>query len=371
MKQRIKYLLILTAALFLLASCSYVFDGGVTGTVKDAESDSGIEGVNVYLYLSESDRDSDYSDATAGNNPSRYSRQTSTGTGGTFSVDKILWKTSSSSYGKTADETNIYLLMYKSEYGVNGWFKNTSTITIASDSANSSVYSESFTKTKDSKTVTLTITDVAGSTSVGNYDVTLTVTGDYASQCTVVKNSTLSYDITYPKNVDTGDITLSIKYVSDDSPSIWKACYNNDTDYGYQFISDSTVTESLASSIELYVKTTRFSWPTVTGVYKASGETQSGTNNVNVYLYNGNELLASDTTSSTYSTDGTETSRGNFTLTPGSTDYWYSTDYTGKYASYPTDADLKVTIDSTETPIALTGIDSSVTTISAGTISGT
>ena len=125
MKQ-FKHIMTFLLTAVLLTSCSSVFNGGFTGTIKedkgglDDSSNTGISGATVYIYTDEGARNADYAAATAQASvkPSRYTASTVTNDNGQFSVSKILWQTNSPAFGKTADRISLYLIIYKAGFGV-------------------------------------------------------------------------------------------------------------------------------------------------------------------------------------------------------------------------------------------------------------
>ena len=70
MKQ-FKQIMTVMLVLLLLTSCSSVFSGGFTGTIRedkggsDDSNNTGIEGATVYIYTDEGARNADYDAATA------------------------------------------------------------------------------------------------------------------------------------------------------------------------------------------------------------------------------------------------------------------------------------------------------------------
>ena len=118
--------LLFTAALMLavlLASCSVVFEAGISGTVEtpSGTGKTAVAGVNVFAYTDKSSRDSDYDLFRAGTitrprEDSGYVATTSTNANGEFTVNKIVWETKRSDFGKTADVNKLYLIFYHEDY---------------------------------------------------------------------------------------------------------------------------------------------------------------------------------------------------------------------------------------------------------------
>ena len=151
----IKSITISMLILLAITSCSSVFSGGFTGKIMedkgglDDSANTPLAGATVFIYTDEGTRNSDYDRAISnGTKPSNATATTTTNDNGQFSVSKIIWKTNNPSFGKTADKINLYLIIYKSGFGVNGFNKNSNAISITSDSTNESTYTESFKRTE-------------------------------------------------------------------------------------------------------------------------------------------------------------------------------------------------------------------------------
>jgi hypothetical protein len=107
---------IISALVLLLASCSSVFTSTITGTVEemDGTSEVSVEGVDVYAYLSQSERDSAVS---AGTQPTTTVRifHAITDANGDYSMP-VEWSTTSPTFGKTADRIPVYLAFYHKDF---------------------------------------------------------------------------------------------------------------------------------------------------------------------------------------------------------------------------------------------------------------
>ena len=164
----IKSITITLLIILALTSCSSVFSGGFTGKIMedkgglDDSSNTPLSGATVFIYTDEGTRNSDYNKAIAdGTKPANATATSTTNDNGQFSVSKILWKTNNPSFGKSADKINLYLIIYKSGFGINGFNKNSNSISITSDSTNESTYAESFKRTEKVSTITFQLTNVA------------------------------------------------------------------------------------------------------------------------------------------------------------------------------------------------------------------
>lgn len=111
--------LIILLSAFILSSCDNVYQSGLQGVVQDAAG-NGIAGVEVYAYTNKSTRDDrlkNYQSGTIFADPSCLFRATSV-QNGTFSINKIVWKTSNSQWGKDYASSSVYLLFFSEDYGL-------------------------------------------------------------------------------------------------------------------------------------------------------------------------------------------------------------------------------------------------------------
>lgn len=204
-------LLTLTLALLIasLSSCSAVFTAGISGTVetKDGTRDVPVQGVNVFVYTDKSQRDSDFTQFEAGHltRPSQgsgYVATTTTDANGQFTVNKIVWKTNGSEFGKTADVNTVYLIFYHEDY-----MPKSCDATIISDSTNSSNIKMTLESSKDYATINVRILDVS----------TNLIMSD---QCTV-EYTVISDEKETTDTVNlTGSGTLSVKFPKDKTATI-------------------------------------------------------------------------------------------------------------------------------------------------------
>ena len=372
MKNYIKLLPGIFALIF--TGCYSVFDGGLSGTVVDAESTStpkdGIAYVDVYAYTSESDMESDYSSWTEGETftpQAEYYGHTSTNTSGEFSLSKIVWKTYSSTFGKDADVENVYLLFYHENYGLT----KGSTL-VVSDSVSDTVYQE-LTKTRMTTVLTVNLVDVSSESNtsetvyvkveVPQTTATLTDVSSKTFDATITGTGTIS--ITYPRYKDsahttetTPDVTISYYQSSDDVT--WKGCYNGDsTDSDYAFYDDDfTVTKTIPSydtySISLYGKACKFSVPTFSGQYVSSNDASADGVLIGV-LVNGVDCGTTTTASQTVGTSSTE-KHGVFSGLGSGT--WSDSTYPDKY----TTAEVSFTANESSATSSITEIRSDTST---------
>ena len=100
MDRRIPVVAAVLAALVLLASCSVVFEAGISGKVVTASGTStvGVQDVSVFAYTDKALRDSDFvkfvnGEITRPTEGSGYVATTTTNGNGEFTVNKIVWET--------------------------------------------------------------------------------------------------------------------------------------------------------------------------------------------------------------------------------------------------------------------------------------
>jgi len=352
-----KFILTVFAASFIFTSCYSVFSGGTGGRVVDAESTSatktGISDADVYAYTSQAARDSDFS---AWNETTRfaptapYYAHTISGSDGSFSLSKIIWKSNKSKFGKDADYSKIFLLFYHENYGlVKG------DTLIVSDSTSNTVYQE-MTKIRKTTALNINLTDVAtDSATSSNILVTVSVpqtTETLSSIPAKVYKANISgtgrLEISYPRwqkdeDKSSGKETspeLTITYKMSGDEETWKACYHKDNeDKNFAFFDSSAkpVIKTVSGDsydITLYGKRTSLSVPSVSGtttlgdgvVISMKGSADSGT----TYSMDFGEVT---THAQTVGTSATQT-HGNFENL-GNGYSWKDTAYTDRYSEIP------------------------------------
>jgi len=132
------------AAVLLILSCSSVFTSSISGSLHDQElydtgQVSGIGEAEIYLYLEEPDRDTDYfsweSDGVEPGSSSspRYFLSTTTDAEGGYSFNGIIWEELFPEFGKTASRVEVFMLIYHRDYGL---VKNPQPLYIVSDVTN-------------------------------------------------------------------------------------------------------------------------------------------------------------------------------------------------------------------------------------------
>ena len=374
----IKSITISMLILLAITSCSSVFSGGFTGKIMedkgglDDSANTPLAGATVFIYTDEGTRNSDYDRAISnGTKPSNATATTTTNDNGQFSVSKIIWKTNNPSFGKTADKINLYLIIYKSGFGVNGFNKNSNAISITSDSTNESTYTESFKRTEKVSTITFNLANVANNGETINDTLLVKLTDLEAINCNISKTSSSNtFSVSY-KNDDNTQPKIKINgytIQSENVKSTWITC---DED-GNTFIPIEKYIQTAADnqSIDLYAKQTKFSYPTITG--RLANSTNSSTDGnigtpaddgiVIEYYVDGKSIGRATTTTSPISNDSVK--HGVFTITPNSSEKWTINSYEGKYAPIPT-ITLKKSVTETK---EISGYTTQSNTIDVGDI---
>ncbi|MDD7255004.1 hypothetical protein [Bullifex porci] len=346
----IKSITISMLILLAITSCSSVFSGGFTGKIMedkgglDDSANTPLAGATVFIYTDEGTRNSDYDRAISnGTKPSNATATTTTNDNGQFSVSKIIWKTNNPSFGKTADKINLYLIIYKSGFGVNGFNKNSNAISITSDSTNESTYTESFKRTEKVSTITFNLTNVANNGETINDTLLVKLTDLEAINCNISKTSSSNtFSVSY-KNDDNTQPKIKINSYtiqSENEKSTWIKC--DDNGGSFNPIEKYIQTAADSQSIDLYAKQTKFSYPTITG--RLANPTNSSTDGnigtsaddgIVIEYYVGEKSIGrATTTTSQIANDRVK--HGVFTITPNSSEKWTIPSYEGKYAPIPT-----------------------------------
>ena len=259
MDRRILVVAVFLAALVLLASCSVVFEAGISGKVVTASGTStvGVQDVNVFAYTDKDLRDSDFvkfvsGEITRPTEGAGYVATTTTNGNGEFTVNKIVWETKKSEFGKTADVSRLYLIFYHEDYR-----PAETDATIISGSTNSSNVYVELEGSKDYTTLNITVYDVA-TNAVMTEDCNLVylVEGKTGSD-SVVMNGTAAVMISYPKGTSP-DVTLSL-----DSPGTgWVMTDRDGAPTEETIVAD---VDEGTLSIRLYMKRYLFRIPAFSG----------------------------------------------------------------------------------------------------------
>ena len=259
MDRRIPVVAAVLAALVLLASCSVVFEAGISGKVVTASGTStvGVQDVSVFAYTDKALRDSDFvkfvnGEITRPTEGSGYVATTTTNGNGEFTVNKIVWETKKSEFGKTADVSRLYLIFYHEDY------KPAQTdATVISGSTNSSNVYVELEGSKDYTTLNITVYDVATNAVMTEAcNLEYLVEGKTSSDSAIVTGTT-AVRISYPKGT-TPDVTLSL-----DSPGTgWVMTDRDGAPIQEKIVAD--VADGTLS-ISLYMKSYSFRIPSFSG----------------------------------------------------------------------------------------------------------
>ncbi len=354
------FFVVYASLLMSLSSCYSVFSGGTGGIVVDAESTSspksGIANVDVYAYMSLAERDADFSKWKAGSvfAPSaEYYGHTVSGSDGSFSISRLVWKSEKPDFWKDADYTDVYLLFYNENYGLT----KGQTI-IISDGTSNTVYQE-LTAIRKTTALNFNFIDVStGNQSTRNMYIqvkvpqtteTVTDAADKVYEATISGSGTIS--VSYPRwqseqnktdGVETKPV-ISITYTHSSSEIEWKGCFHADNeDKNYAFFEDGFLLKkaimNLSYDINLYGKPTRLTMPSVGGQYINTGDAQDDGVPVLLKMKDSQGNYTIDcgqvTTASQVKGTTSEEKHGVFSgLGTGFT--WIDTTYTGKFASAP------------------------------------
>ena len=271
----------------VLASCSVVFEAGISGKVVTANGTgtANVQDVSVFAYTDSGLRDSDFAKFQAGTitrptEGSGYVATTTTNANGEFTVNKVVWETKNSEFGKTADVSKLYLIFYHEDYK-----PAKADATVISGSTNSSNVYVKLEASKDYTTLNITVYDVAtGAAMTDACNLEYQVEGKESSDSIVVTgNATVR--ISYPKDT-TPDVTFSLT-----SPgSSWKMTDKNGKVITQQIVED---VEEGTQSVSLYMKRYEFTLPAFSGSVEYSAGDQmvtfdttptNGQDNIPVWL---------------------------------------------------------------------------------------
>ncbi len=359
----------------MVTSCYTVFSGGTGGLIVDAESTStpksGIANVDVYAYTSQADRDGDFdkwSEGTVFVPTADYYGHTSTGSDGTFTLSKLVWKEKNPDFWRDGDYTDIFLLYYHENYGL-----TKDKTVIVSDSTSDTVYAE-LKAVRKTTNLTLNFKDVSNDSLTSNViyakiSVPQTSQKNTTAAAKVyeltVSGGSGSISVSYPRYQSDDDKNdgketepeISVSYVQSADEITWKGCFNGDNEAGdYSFRSDAEtgiakIIKNIDYSLTFYGKAVKFSVPTISGQYTggsagssaASSSTSDGygsksddgvvislklADSSGAYTIDGGQVT---TTSQTVGTSSTE-KHGIFSGL-GSGSYWTDSSYTGKFST--------------------------------------
>ena len=258
-RRRFLVIIALIALVLVLAGCSVVFEAGISGKVVTASGTgtANVQDVSVFAYTDSSLRDSDFAKFQAGtitrtSEGSGYVATTNTNANGEFTVNKVVWETKKSEFGKTADVSKLYLIFYHEDY-----FPAKADATIISGSTNSSNVYVKLEGSKDYTTLNITVYDVAtGTAMTESCNLEYFVEGKEDSDSVVVTGGA-NIRISYPKG---GTPNVMFKLTSPGSS--WKMTDNIGTVIEHHVEED---VESGTLSVSLYMKRYEFVIPAFSG----------------------------------------------------------------------------------------------------------
>lgn len=291
---------IATAFIANLTSCYSVFSGGTGGLIVDKESTSvpknGIANVDVYAYLNNGERDSDYENYTEGSifSPNAdYYGHTTTDSSGHFSISKLTWKEKSPDFGRDGDYTEIYFLFYHENYGL-----TRGQTVIISDSTSDTVYAE-LTPIRKTTVLNLNFIDVASNTTTAQ-NIYTEISVPQATQnqpemppkiykTTITGSGNIT--ISYPrwksdedrKNETENTPEITITYIQSADEITWVGCYNGDNEEGnYAFRDDARtgikkIIKNSSYSLNFYGKSQKISMPIINGQFLNENSDGMGT----------------------------------------------------------------------------------------------
>ncbi|MBP5757286.1 MAG: hypothetical protein J6W39_06870 [Spirochaetales bacterium] len=251
-------------SILILCCCSQVFEAGISGkVVTEVGTDSvAVSDVNVFAYTDKGARDSDYEEFKAGTRtrPSEkagYVATTTTNANGEFVVNKIVWETKKSKYGKTADVNKLYLIFYHENYDV-----ITEDATVISDSTNQSNVYVTLKGNKDYTTLNITVFDVStGRAMDSSATLSYWVNAETSSDPdTVVVTGNTSVRIAYAK----GTIAKVTMYLESNGTK-WVMSEKDGKVIADKTKAPSFNVNSLTSNVNLYMKNFEFTLPGFSG----------------------------------------------------------------------------------------------------------
>ncbi len=275
MKNRVMMLaaVAVLAVSVMLTGCYSVFSGGTGGRVVDADSTSnpkeGISSVDVYAYVDKKACQKDFDNWKSGEKfkpEAKYYAHTATGSDGSFTISKLMWKSAFPDYWRDGDVTTVYLLYYHDEYGL---IKGDETL-LLSDSTTNTVYQE-LKAIRKSTVVNFSVKDVATNTTAGkNLQLMVKVpqgeaAGAAETEYTVTAaNGTGAVKITYPRYKADGTTeftpTIRVSFVESASEVSFKMCKNGGTtgsDYSFDNTAQTATVSGERYDMNLYGKKCR------------------------------------------------------------------------------------------------------------------
>lgn len=258
--------LVVIIAVLVSSSCSAVFKAALSGVVRDAGTESGIEAMEVYAYTDKGRRDADYDDHQAEStfspsNSAAYVARTTSAADGAFTINKIVWESNFPEFGKTADYRELSLLFFHESYGLH---KNAKPVWITSDSTNNSMVDERFERVKQTTAVAISVRDAAdGSLLDQTFDVRMSIPQSAGDADPLVKEASITGTGTLAASYPVGfapTVTVQVSLTG----SSWVQCLQDGTIVGAGTYPTFTISGNNAL-VDVYVKQTRLSFPAISG----------------------------------------------------------------------------------------------------------
>ena len=253
-------LLALIVIALVLASCSVVFEAGISGKVVTAEGTgtSNVQDVSVFAYTDSGLRDSDFAKFQEGTitrptEGSGYVATTTTNANGEFTVNKVVWETKKSEFGKTADVSKLYLIFYHEDYK-----PAKADATVISGSTNSSNVYVKLEGSKDYTTINVTVYDVSTGRAMTDACTLEYQINAGALDTTVVTGAT-SIDVSFPKERTD---PVNLKFILAGPNDSWTMVDKDGTAIDYHPENDIS---SGTMSVNLYMKQAAFTLPAFSG----------------------------------------------------------------------------------------------------------
>lgn len=260
--------------LILLAGCSVVFEAGISGKVVTPSGTNkvAVSDVNVFAYTDQSLRDSDFAKFQSGSitRPSEgsgYVATTTTNANGEFVVNKIVWESKKSEYGKTADVSKLYLIFYHPDY-----YPAKDEATIISGSTNSSNVYVTMEGSKSYTTINLTVYDVTTGKAMTAASTLEYWKDEESIHDTIALSGAASIQISFAKG-SAPDVTFVLSSPGDG----WRMC-----DKDGSLMESFTVEDLEAGSrrVSLYMKNYEFTLPAFSGDIDGTFSNTPNTNDV-------------------------------------------------------------------------------------------
>ena len=310
-----KKLLLIVLAICMLTSCSMVFKASASGQILDTESDTGIANTSVFIYTDKAARDADFSKGNTNN----AICQSQTNANGEFAIDKIIWESFNSDFGKTADKINLYYIFENELYSTGKYFKSTNPSQVFSDSSNASSYKESFSKTKEESSITFRLVNVATDEAVAiAFETSVTAKTDVSK---LVKVNEGQYNAIHANDAK---ISGSYSINSDD----YYICDKNGV-----IASPGTFTDYKVDTktYDLYVKPAKIEYPIIEGTLSGT-ITDNASYKITAKV--GDTILGETTVVWENVGNSTDKFKASYTIDPSKTFDVAPTD-TAKIANYP------------------------------------